>query len=218
MIDLSELTIVNVLVILVISLILGILISVVFRITNRKNPYEPTFVSTLIILPIVVSIIIILVNNNIARAFSLAGIFTLVRFRMSISNSRDISYILTTVAVGLGLSLGYIGLTVLVVVFINLVLLGIYLFDWEKSKNEYMKLKLQMPENLDYYEVFQGVFDKYLKTYKLMKMKTTDFGTIFELTYAVVFKDIKQQKEFIDEVRVKNGNLSINLSSSIAPE
>lgn len=212
-IDMTELTIPKTLYILLTALALGFLISIVFRITHRKSAYEPSFITTIIILPVIISMIIVLVNNDIARAFSLAGIFTLVRFRMSIHDSKDISYILTTVAVGLGLSIGYITITIIVVVFTALVLLIIYFTNWEKRKTAYLKLKILVPENINYYEAFEKVFNTYLVSYKQEKMKTTDLGSLFELSYIIVLKDLKQQKAFVDELRIINGNLTINIAS-----
>jgi hypothetical protein len=212
-IDLTDLTVGKVLLILGVSTLLGGVVSLIYAFTHRKTVYDHAFNTTLLLLPLVVSIIIMLVSNNIARAFSLAGVFTLVRFRSAISDTRDITYILSAVGVGLAMSLGMITYALMITGFIAAVLVVINLLKLDVQRKTHAKLKIIIPENLNYANVFDDVFSKYVESSHLSKVKTTDFGTMFELTYLIKLKANIDQKQMIDELRVRNGNLSITLTT-----
>jgi hypothetical protein len=212
-IDMTELTLINILLVLITATILGGVLSFVFVFTHKKTVYDHAFSVTLLLLPLVISIIIMLVSNNLARAFSLAGVFTLVRFRTAIADSRDITYILSSVGIGLAAALGYINYAMLITGFIAVILLLLHAFNLDKDKNNHAKLRIVIPENLNYSNVFDEVFKVYVHSHQLQKVKTTDFGTMFELTYLIKLKNNIDQKAFLDELRVRNGNLSITLTS-----
>jgi hypothetical protein len=207
------LTLENILYVLITSTVLGGILSWVFIYTHKKTVYDHSFSMTLFLLPLVISIIIMLVSNNIAQAFSLAGVFALVRFRTAIADSRDITYILGSVGIGLSSALGYIGYAVVITLFIGALLMLVNLFKLDKDRTNHAKLKIVIPENLNYSDVFNDIFKKYTLSYQLQKVKTTDFGTMFELTYFIKMRDSVDQKSFLDELRVRNGNLSITLTS-----
>jgi len=212
-IDLTELTLTNAIYVLMVSTLLGAVLSSVYAYTHRKTVYDRSFNTTLLLLPLVISIIIMLVANNIARAFSLAGVFTLVRFRTAIADSRDITYILSAVGVGLAASIGLFGYALLITIFISAVLIVLNYFRLDRHHSSHAKLRIIIPENLNYANVFDDVFKKYVISNQLQKVKTTDFGTMFELTYVIKMKDAIDQKAFLDELRVRNGNLSITLTT-----
>ncbi len=212
-IDLTELSMTNVFYVLLVATLLGGFLSIVYAYTHRKTVYDRSFNTTLLLLPLVISIIIMLVANNIARAFSLAGVFTLVRFRTAIADSRDITYILSAVGVGLAASLGYFGYAIMITIFISTVLVVLNYFKLDRHHASHAKLRIIIPENLNYANVFDDVFTKYVISSQLQKVKTTDFGTMFELTYVIKMKDSINQKAFLDELRVRNGNLSITLTT-----
>lgn len=212
-IDLTDMTLPKVLLILGVSTLLGGIVSVIYAFTHRKTVYDHAFNTTLLLLPLVVSVIIMLVSNNIARAFSLAGVFTLVRFRTAISDTRDITYILSAVGIGLAMSLGMITYALLITGFISTVLVVINFLKLDVQHKTHAKLKIIIPENLNYAHVFDDVFLKYTDSTHLSRVKTTDFGTMFELTYLIKLKAHINQKEMIDELRIRNGNLSITLTT-----
>jgi hypothetical protein len=203
----------NMIYVLIASTILGLALSGVFIYTHKKTVYDHAFSTTLILLPLVIAIIIMLVSNNLARAFSLAGVFALVRFRTAIADSRDITYILSAVGIGLSTALGYIGFSIVITVFIGFVLFLLNLFKMDTDRTNHAKLRIIIPENLNYAHTFDDIFKNYLQGYQLQRVKTTDFGTMFELTYLIKFKSSINQKQFIDELRVRNGNLNITISS-----
>lgn len=209
--DLIDVT--KLLIVLSSSTLLGLVISGVFVITHRKTVYDHTFSVTLMILPLVISIIIMLISDNLARAFSLAGVFALVRFRTAIADSRDITYILSAVGIGLASALGYLGFAIIITAFLSMIFFLIYWTKFDRQKSDHAKLKIVIPESLNYVNVFNEVFKDFLLSYQLQRVKTTDFGTMFELTYLIKLRHGINQKEFIDELRVRNGNLNITLTS-----
>lgn len=212
-IDIQPLTLTGILLVLTTSTILGGLISLVYVLTHRKTVYDQSFSMTLFLMPVVISVIVLLISDNLARAFSLAGVFTLVRFRTAIADSRDITYILSTVGIALASAMGLIGIAIIIAIFISILLFGLHFLRLDKDSTNHSKLKIIIPENLNYANAFDDVFKKYVLSYKLQKVKTTDFGTMFELTYLIKSKPDINQKAFLDELRVRNGNLSITLTS-----
>lgn len=209
----STFTVEKVIYVLLTATILGGILSATFIYTHRKTVYDHSFSMTLFLLPLVISIIILLVSDNLARAFSLAGVFALVRFRTAIADSRDITYILASVGIALSSALGYIAYAVIFTLFIVAVFMLLSVFKLDRDKTNHAKLKIIIPENLNYSHVFDDIFKTYLLSYQLQKVKTTDFGTMFELTYFIKAKDNMDQKAFIDALRVRNGNLSITLTT-----
>jgi hypothetical protein len=206
----------NVLIVMVLATVLGGLMSLAYVLAHKKTVYDKTFTTTLFLLPVVVTVIIMLVADNIARAFSLAGVFTLVRFRTPITDSRDITYILAAVSIGIATALGYAAYAVMITVFMGIVFYVIFRANIERQNDNQAKLRIIIPENLNYSDVFNDIFKSYVASYQLQRVKTTDFGTMFELTYIIKMKSNIDQKAFIDELRVRNGNLSITLISDYA--
>ena len=194
------------------SLILGLGISLVYMFTHKKEEYSSGFTTALIMLPAIIAIIILLVGNNVARAFSLAGAFGLIRFRSAPGDSKDIAFVFFTLGVGLACGMGYIGYAVLFAVILCGVMVILNKINFGKKKNSSMRLKIAIPEDMDYQGVFDDVLDEYTTDRKLARVKTTQFGSLFEITYDITLKDTAQSKQFIDKLRCKNGNLNIMLS------
>ena len=212
-ISVTELTVRTILYVLLTSASLGAILSLVYAYTHRKSVYDRAFTTTIFLLPVVISVIVLLISDRIAAAFSLAGVFALVRFRTSIADSRDITYVLSTVGIALASAIGYVGVAFIIAAFISILMLAMNFLKIDREQTNHAKLKIIIPENLNYSNVFDDVFKKYVKSFQLQKVKTTDFGTMFELTYLVKIKEHIDQKAFMDELRVRNGNLSITLTS-----
>ncbi|MCF7931871.1 MAG: DUF4956 domain-containing protein [Acholeplasmataceae bacterium] len=212
-IEVSPLSVTGLLYVLTASTILGAVISLVYVFTHRKRVFDRSFSMTLFMLPLVISVIVLLISDNLARAFSLAGVFTLVRFRTAIADSRDITYILSTVGIALASAMGFIGIALIITAFISIILVIVHFFELDRDSTSQAKLRIIIPESLNYANVFSDVFVKYVSSYQLQRVKTTDFGTMFELTYLIKIKSDIDQKAFLDELRVRNGNLSITLTS-----
>ena len=207
-----ELTINNAIEVALTALVAGIFLSLIYIFTHKKSGYLPSMPTTLIILPIVVSIVIMLVGTNIASALALGGVFTLIRFRSEPGDPKDISYIFVSFAAGLCSGMGFTLYALVVTVLLGLILVILYLTKFGEAKKTDLKLKILVPEDLNYENAFEEVFAKYNVKANLDKVKTADFGTIYELVYRLNVPKEFKQKEFIDDLRVRNGNLNIILT------
>ncbi|MBC5629031.1 DUF4956 domain-containing protein [Clostridium sp. NSJ-6] len=206
-------TLSNILIVIGTSIILGLAICLTYIKTHKKEGYVPSFTITLIMLPVIISIIILLVGNNVARAFSLAGAFSIIRFRSAPGDPKDISYIFFTLAVGLASGMGFIGYAVLFTIILCLVMIIIDITKFASPKSKSLELKITVPENLNYEGVFEDILEKYTVNWNLARVRTRDFGSLFELSYRVSMKPEENTKKFIDELRCRNGNLNIILTS-----
>lgn len=192
------------------ALVLGFLIGVIYILTHRKEGYSQSYVMTMTMLPTIVAVILLVINST-AGAISVAGAFSLVRFRSVAGDPKDISYIFFAMAVGVSCGIGYVGFAVVFFIILGIVMFALSVVDFGGSKRRHMTLKITIPENLDYQGVFEPVLGKYTMFHKLRRVKTTNFGTLFELIYSVDLSDDIDQKRFIDELRTLNGNMTINL-------
>lgn len=195
---------------IIVSIILGFLISLIYIITHKKEGYSQSYVLTMIMLPSVVALILLLINTTYG-ALSLAGAFALVRFRSIPGDPRDITYIFYSMATGVACGLGYIGFAIAFFLILGAVNLVLNYCNFGGCRLNHMTLKIAIPENLDYQGVFDPILKKYTSYYKLRRVKTTNFGTLFELIYSVDVYDDLNQKVFLDEIRALNGNLTVTL-------
>ena len=194
------------------AFIIGFIIAAVYMFMCKKEGYQKNFIIGLAMLPAVVAVVILLVGSNVARAFSMAGAFALVRFRSAPGSAKDISIVFFTMAAGLACGLGYVTFAAVFTVVMLLVLIGATLMGFGDRRTDRKQLKITIPENLNYSSVFDDIFDKYTSEYRLERVKTANMGTMFELTYDVRLNDNDKEKQFIDELRVRNGNLNIMMS------
>ncbi len=194
-----------------VALILGLIISLIYIYTNRKKRFSTSFAITLVILPALVSIIILLVGSDIARAFSIAGVFTLVRFRSLPGDSKDISHVLFAMAVGLASGMGYLVFAAIITVIVGIVYFGLMMSNYGVLRNVEKTLRIMIPENLNYQGAFDDLFQEFTDKIYLDKVRTTNMGSMYELTYQIIFKKNADEKKFIDELRCRNGNLNILL-------
>jgi len=195
-----------------VSFILGAIISLTYMKTSNKGRYSRNFSLTLIIIPTVIAIIVFLIGNNVARAFSLAGAFSLIKFRSAPGDPKDISYVLFTMAAGLACGVGLFGYGVLFTIFLCTLMILLHLVNFGVSKTSQKLLKITIPEDLDYEGVFDDIFLEYTKGHELIKVRTTDLGSLFQIVYTVVLDNSTSQKAFLDALRCRNGNLNITLS------
>ena len=194
---------------ILVALLSGLVISIVYLLITDKENHSPNLALSLVILPVIISVVILLIGSNIARAFSMAGVFALVRFRSVPGDSKDISFIFMTVAAGLSSGTGFIafGGAVTLLLCLTLILLSKLGFGAVKSTEK--RLRVTIPEDMNFQGAFDDVFEKYTSKCKLQKVRTSNLGTLFELTYHFTMKDEKAEKEFMDELRSRNGNLNI---------
>lgn len=209
----EALTITSVLEILLSSIIIGLIISVVYLLTHKKEGYSQAFCVALILLAPIVGMVILLIGNNVARAFSLAGAFALIRFRSAPGDPKDIAFVFLSVVMGLACGMGYWLYAGIATIVICLLIVILHLTNFAGKKGDTYALKITVPETLNYVGAFDETLKKYTNSFKLTKVKSVDFGALFELTFSVDLKDDKQIREMLDELREMNGNLKIMLST-----
>ena len=175
-----------------------------------KNKYSQSFAVTLAMLPATVAVVIMLVNGNIGAGVAVAGGFSLVRFRSAAGTAREIGMIFLAMTLGLALGMGYVGLAICFFLVMAVFTAVLTTVDFGGRKDGERTLKISIPESLDYEGLFDDLFAEYTNSRELDKVKTTNMGTLYELTYRIVLKDAAKTKEFLDELRCRNGNLTIS--------
>lgn len=198
---------------LIISFLLAIILGLIIAITHRfTSRYSKGYLTTIALLPFLVQVVIMLVNGNLGTGVVIMGAFSLVRFRSLPGNAKEILIVFFAMVVGLAIGTGYL-IFVLFITVIGCICLIIYnklpIFDQKESEK---LLNITIPEDLDYTSVFNEEFSKYTLNYQLVKVKTINMGSMFELKYKVVLKNLELEKSFIDALRIKNGNLKIIIS------
>lgn len=193
------------------SLVIGIIIAFSYMYRTR---YTKSFVVTLALLPAVVCVVIMMVNGNVGTGVAVAGAFSLVRFRSVPGTAKEIGMLFLAMGAGLISGMGYIGYALLFAVIMCAVFIVYSHLDFGTKKNAavYKTLNVTIPEDLDYSEVFEEILSTYARNYELTNVKTTNMGSMFRLTYDVILKDAAKEKEMIDKLRCRNGNLEISVS------
>lgn len=183
---------------------------------SYKAKITKSFKVTLALLPAVVCVVIMMVNGNVGAGVAVAGAFSLVRFRSAPGNGKDIATIFLAMGTGLVMGMGYIGYAVLYTVIMGLVMLIVNKYMNSKKDNAEKVLKITIPEDLDYSEIFNDIFEKYASSYECDSVKTSNMGSLYKLKYSIVLKDSAKEKAMIDELRCRNGNLEIAISNQEA--
>ena len=193
------------------SLLIGLLIALIHMFRNR---YSKSFAATLIVLPAIVCTVIMAVNGNIGAGVAVAGAFSLVRFRSAPGSAREIAALFMAMTCGLLTGMGYILYALVFAVAIGIVLFILQATGFGENKKDFLKksLRITIPEDLDYTGVFDEIFNEYTNDHKLISSKTSNMGSLFKLTYEIDLKDAKKEKEFMDKLRCRNGNLEISIS------
>lgn len=191
------------------SVVLGVLSGLVH---TYKNTYSKGLVVTLALLPVLVQAVIMMVNGNIGAGVAVAGAFSLVRFRSAPGSAREIAAVFTAVAVGIATGMGYV--TYALVVFAAAAALTLLLFatKYGDSRTDERDLKITVPEALEYNGAFDDIFAVYTKKAELIRVKTTNLGSMFELQYRVTLGGDGNtiEKKFLDALRCRNGNLNVS--------
>ncbi len=193
------------------SLVLGLIMAFAYMYRTR---YTKSFVVTLALLPAVVCIVIMLVNGNVGTGVAVAGAFSLVRFRSVPGTAKEICTLFLAMGAGLICGMGYLGFAVLFTAVMCIMFLLYNRIDFGAKKNAatHKTITIVIPEDLDYSEIFDDVFEEYTTQFDLIRVKTTNMGSLFKLTYNIALKDSKKEKEMLDKIRCRNGNLEITVS------
>lgn len=212
----TELTFIDAILTILIAIALGGIISFTYMKTNPGG-YSQSFTLTMVLLPVIVAIIILLIGSNVARAFSLAGAFSIIRFRSAPGDPKDITFVLFTMASGLACGVGSFGYAILFTLILCVLMFILNRTGFGVRKSHQKTLKVTIPEDLGYEEAFAEVFEIFNVRYELKKIRTTELGSLYELVYDVTIDEYTSQKELLDAVRTRNGNLDLSLTMSPTP-
>ncbi len=193
------------------ALVLGILMALAYMYRTR---YTKSFVITLALLPAVVCVVIMMVNGNVGAGVAVAGAFSLVRFRSVPGTAKEICTLFLAMGAGLIAGMGYLGYAVLFTLLMCIIFIIFNRFDLGTKKNsvKFKTLTVTIPEDLDYSGVFDDIFEEFTVSCDLVRVKSTNMGSMFKLTYNITLRDVTKEKEMIDKIRCRNGNLEIVVS------
>ena len=188
------------------ALALGVLVAAVYMF---RNAYTQSMAVTLALIPALVQVIILLVNGNIGAGVAVSGAFSLVRFRSAAGSARDITCIFLAMTLGLACGMGYIGIAAVTGIAVCLLLTVYSLLSFGKKPPEEKELKITIPENLDYTGLFDDLFAEYTRACELVSVRTTNMGSLYNLHYHITLKSADIEKELLDAIRCRIGNLDI---------
>lgn len=198
-----------------VSIVIGLIMAFSYMYRAR---YTKSFVVTLALLPAVVCVVIMMVNGNVGAGVAVAGAFSLVRFRSVPGTAKEICTLFLAMGAGLIMGMGYVAYAMLFTLIMCLCFLVYNRLDLGSAKNgeKYKTIRITIPEDLDYTEVFDDIFNTYTSSYELANVKTTNMGSMYRLSYDIVLTDTDKEKEMIDRIRERNGNLEITVSKQAA--
>ena len=207
----TDLTFGQLLLTVAMAALLGLMIAAVYKYTNSSMEYTQEFAVTLVMMSVIIAIVVAAIGGNVASAFSFAGVLSIIRFRTVMGSPRDVAFVLFSVSAGLCVGVGaYLYAAVASVALFVLVIL-MYVFNLFAPRGSAKRLKITIPENMNYEGIFEEIIDRYCTRHRLVKVENADLGTLFELVYEIEVKKGADEKAFLDEIRCKNGNLSISL-------
>lgn len=209
---LATLSIIDFLICTAASLVLGL---VAASIHMYKNNYNKSFIVTLALLPAVVQLVIMLVNGNLGAGLAVMGAFALVRFRSIPGSAKDIAAVFFSMAIGLATGMGFLAIAAIFTVIIGAVTILYNSISFGQPKKTTQQLRITIPEDLDYQEVFDSAFSEYTLSHDLLRQQTSNMGSLYKLCYTVELKPSTNPKEFMDELRTRNGNLEIALGREV---
>ncbi len=206
----SVISLSNFLICMLVALIIGVMFSCSYRV---KNKCSKSFLFMLALLPVAVTLIILMVNGNVGAGVAIAGAFSLIRFRSAPGSAKEIVVIFLAMGAGLVVGMGYLAYAALFAVIACICIIAFTLLsNGKKSReNRTRVLKMTVPEDLNYTDAFEEIFNEYTESCERTSSKTTNMGSLYKLTYNIILKDSQQEKQFIDSLRCRNGNLEISL-------
>ena len=188
------------------SMVLGFVLSIYYMF---HNTYSKSFVPSLILIPAIECVVIIMINGNMGAGIAVAGSFALIRFRSARGSAKDLTAIFMAMAIGIICGTGYIGIAVLFTLIVCVIGMLLSLVRFGECDGKMRYLKITVPENMNYDEAFEEVFNKYCSNYELEKVKTLSLGSLFRVEYSIVMRDVSKLREMINELRIRNNNLEI---------
>lgn len=193
------------------SFLLCLVVAYFYRETHQGLSYSVAFVHTTIIMGVTVSLIMLIIGSNIARAFALVGALSIIRFRNAVKDPRDVAFIFMTMAIGMATGTGFYLTAIIFTLFISFVVYFLYRFDIGAVSTREVLLKLHLPEHIDYHTAFDRIFAEYLREYSLLSVETIRDGTLVELVYSVEPRKGVNERELIDQLRTVTGEHKVAL-------
>lgn len=203
----GSMSVVSALICTAVSVALGLICALVYAYSSKEH--TKNFIITLALLPVLVQGVIMMVSGNLGTSVAVLGTFSLVRFRSTPGTSKEIAAVFLSMAIGLATGMGQLAFAAMSAVIICALMLILNKTSFGERNEMERSLKITLPENLDYTTIFEDVFEKHLKSSELNCVKTTNMGSLYELRYTIVFNKNASEKQFIDEIRCRNGNLNI---------
>ncbi len=207
----SEFTILDVVLVFMLGFVLSAFIGWIYKITHRGISYTQSFVFTLVINGMVVAMVMLIVGSNIARAFSLVGALSIIRFRNAVKETRDVGFIFFTMAIGMAVGTRFYTLAVIGAIVISLLILLMVRFDWFAREMANQILRVQVPSDAPFDSLFEHIFLKYTSSVELISVDSVQSGTLTELTYSLGLKKSSQIEQFISEIKNLNNNNKVTL-------
>lgn len=208
----EPITIGNALIAILISMVSGLIISMTYMKTSENKKFSQNFAVTTILLPAIISAIIMLIGSDIAKAFSLAGAFSIIRFRSTPGEPKDIAFVLFALAAGLACGVGLYGFALILTLLLCMVMVVLSMTKYGKNDITTTQLVITIPEDMEFEEVFDEILSKNSSSYKMTKLKTSAMGSLFQVTYEIDLLENTDKKKLIDELRLYNGNLNIQIN------
>ncbi|MCL4258329.1 MAG: DUF4956 domain-containing protein [Anaerolineales bacterium] len=207
----GEFSVLDVTLVLVLSFLLSAFIGWIYKLTHRGTSYTQSFVFTLVLNGMVVALVMMVVGSNIARAFSLVGALSIIRFRNAVKETRDVGFIFFTMAIGMAIGTRFYLLAIVAAVVISLVVVIMMRFNWFAREAAGQILRVQVPSNAPFDKLFDALFLKYTHSSELISVDTVNNDALTELTYSLGFKKASRVEEFVSELRKLNGDNKISL-------
>jgi uncharacterized membrane protein YhiD involved in acid resistance len=207
----AEFSVMEVVFVLALSFALSAFIGWIYKITHRGTSYTQSFVFSLVLNGMVVAVVMMIVGSNIARAFSLVGALSIIRFRNAVKETRDVGFIFFTMAVGMAIGTRFYLLGVITAIVISLVILLMTRFNWYARDMSSQILRIQLPSGVPFDTIFDNAFLRYTSTSELISVDSVHGGLLTDLTYSIGMKKSNQVQEFLTEIRGLNGNNKVTL-------
>ena len=189
------------------SAVMGLCLAAVH---SYKNSSSRNFLMTLILLPVIVQVVIMMVNGNLGTGVAVMGAFSLVRFRSMPGSAREITSVFAAMAIGLAAGMGYLGAAVFLTASVAAITMLFYSFPVREERMLRRDLRITIPENLNYSGLFDDIFAQHTREVSLLRVKTVNMGSLYELEYDILLKSLEEEKEMLDAVRCRNGNLTVS--------
>jgi len=196
---------------LVLAFILSLIIAKLYKATHRGISYTQSFVHSIPLMTVVVSVIMLIIGSNIARAFTLVGALSIIRFRNAVKETKDVAFLFFAMAVGMACGTRFYTMAVFFTITVSGFMLALFKLDLFSREINDRIMMIQIPEQQDYERIFDELFSKYFYDVSLISMETIGDKDLVELVYNVSIKKRFQVKEFLKDAKEINGNRKVTL-------